>query len=482
MSRRLGLPLAGLAVWRAGSQVGARRPALMRLLSVLALVLGLTGALTAAPAGATQPRKALVPWLAPSRAPAHVPLQPGLPAGRWGPGIPGPGAWLPTGEPAAATPAASGILWRVEQPTSAVGPNGALNAVSCAGPAACTGMGFYTNSADTFVPLAEAWNGTSWRIQATPNPAGATFAMMLGVSCSSARACTGVGIYTNSANAFLPVAERWNGTAWRVQAIPLPAGARNADLTGVSCTSASICFAVGGYTVSTGRAFELAERWNGTRWAIQAIPNPPGSAFKGLSGVSCTSARACSAVGNYVNGGPLLTLAERWNGTRWGIQATPNPPRRNAALAGVSCTSADACTATGYSISSAQIVFPLAEAWTGTRWHIQPTPTPAGFAFFAPLPGVSCTSANACTAAGSWDNTAGNEFTLAERWNGIRWAIQATPNPAPPPSASALEGVSCTAARACTAVGTFGPPGFPGRTLAERWNGTRWAIQPTPNP
>ena len=366
--------------------------------------------------------------------------------------------------------------------SATVGPNGALIAVSCPGAAACTAVGGHQTSGSTGAPLAERWNGARWAIQPMPAPAGAPDSFLTGVSCSSAGACTAVGISFTS-TATRPLAERWNGTAWRIQAIPLPAGTRNADLSGVSCTSASACVAVGGYTASTGRPFDLAERWNGTRWAIQATPSLPGSAFKGLSGVSCTSARACTAAGSYIPaGGHLVTLAERWNGTRWAIQATPSPPRRIAQLAGVSCSAASACTATGYSINSAQTLFPLAEAWNGTSWHIQATPTPAGFAFFAPLPSVSCTAASACTAAGSWDNTAGNEFTLAERWNGARWVIQATPNAAPPPSASALEGVSCTSARACTAVGTFGPPGAAGRTLAERWNGTRWVIQATPNP
>jgi hypothetical protein len=39
---------------------------------------------------------------------------------------------------------------------------------------------------------------------------------------------------------------------------------------------------------------------------------------------------------------------------------------------------------------------------------------------------VSCASAHACVAVGSGYNRAGTEVTLAERWNGRRWTIQAT--------------------------------------------------------
>ena len=44
-----------------------------------------------------------------------------------------------------------------------------------------------------------------------------------------------------------------------------------------------------------------------------------------LAGVSCASASACTATGYYYNGSVYPTLAERWNGTKWSIEHTPNP-------------------------------------------------------------------------------------------------------------------------------------------------------------
>lgn len=396
-------------------------------------------------------------------------------------GVLGRGAWLPASGPTTVTPEMTGTVRGIKRASAAIARNGGLIAVSCAGPAACTAVGVYQISASAAGTLAEAWNGTGWHLQSTPNPAGSADSFFTGVSCTAPTACTAVGVANTRAGS-LPVAERWNGTAWHIQAAPVPAGAHNADLSGVACTSRSACVAVGGYTARTGQSRELAERWNGTRWSIQAIANPAGSVLKGLSGVSCTSARACTAVGSYVppRGHLSSTLAERWNGTSWHIQATPNPPMRAAHLRGVSCSTAGVCTATGYAIDSTDTVFPLAEAWNGTRWHIQATPTPSGFAFFAPLSSVSCASPRACTATGSWDNTAGDEFTLAERWNGTRWSIQATPNPAAT-TARALEGVWCTSPSACTAIGSYVASSGLSKTLAERWNGTRWSIQATPN-
>jgi hypothetical protein len=118
------------------------------------------------------------------------------------------------------------------------------------------------------------------------------------------------------------------------------------------------------------------------------------------------------------------TLAERWDGTRWTIQSTPNLSRIGyTALTAVSCTSAADCTAVGtYNLSVG-----IAEHWNGTRWTIQRLPTPPGTPGEAPLVNpvsISCASATACMTVGNTEN-----MTLAEQWNGSRWIIEPTPNP-----------------------------------------------------
>ena len=334
--------------------------------------------------------------------------------------------------------------------------------------------GDYTNSSGTTLTLAERWNGTSWTVQATPKPHGSTGSFLNGVSCSSATACTAAGDYTNSAGTTLTLAERWNGISWSVQATPNPVGAQGSGLSAVSCTSATACTAVGSTSPSEGTDLTLAERWNGTAWSVQATPNRPGAQGSSLSGVSCASATACTAVGSYTNSsGTQVTLAERWNGTSWSVRATPNPAdAQGSALSAVSCTSATACTAAGSYTDSAGNQLTLAERWNGTSWTIQATPDPAG-PVDSFLNGVSCTSATACTAAGDTTDSAGNAVTLAERWNGTTWTIQATPSPG---LSAALNGVSCTSATACTAAGSYrstagnhGAPA-PGLPLAERYS------------
>jgi hypothetical protein len=96
-----------------------------------------------------------------------------------------------------------------------------------------------------------------------------------------------------------------------------------------------------------------------------------------------------------------VTLAERWNGTSWKVQSTPNAHAHTNQLDGVSCKAADACTAVGYYDTDAYRSIPLAEHWNGTSWKIQPTPRPADPGRFSTRPsGVACTAANGCTAVG----------------------------------------------------------------------------------
>jgi hypothetical protein len=382
----------------------------------------------------------------------------------------------------------NGTGWRI---VPSPNPSGAqfsfVGAVSCASASACTaaGGGDYQNSSGEFVQLslAERWDGTRWSIQPTPNPAIPQFAFHLtalnAVSCISASGCTAVGGSMSALSTPVTLAERWNGANWTIQPTPNQAGAAASGLFGVACTSSSSCVAVGGTSSPNDIGGFLAEQWNGTHWT--SLPTPslgPG----GFMGVSCTAPSSCTAVGQTTNGsGIIVTLAEHWNGTAWRIQPTPNPSGpQGSGLGGVSCPTQSFCMAVGGSAGPTPSPTPLAERWNGKTWTIVPVPVPTG-ARGVFIGSVSCTSPAACTTTGVSMNSSGIATTLAERWNGIGWTIQATPNPAQ--GGAQLGGVSCPSASACVAVGTtVDSMGNPTGTLAEQWNGTAWRIVPSPNP
>jgi hypothetical protein len=409
-----------------------------------------------------------------------------------------------------------GAGWQIQPaPVPAGAQFSELGGVSCTTTASCIAVGDYVNSSGVDVTLAERWNGSDWAIQPTPNPSGAqSFSVLIGVSCTAPGACEAVGV--SDAGIF---AERWDGTGWSLQAVPAPAGIQSGALVNVSC-AASSCEAVGGYVDTSGAFVPLGERWNGAAWSVQSTPNPARASSNGLNGVSCPSPSDCTAVGQGNGSGTPITLGERWRDGRWSIEAVPSPVgAAQNQLNGIACPVTDGCAAVGVvgppsggatealwwngrswrlqqiptlpgaglnavgCVSETDCVAvgqsnagTLAERWDGEDWTIQATPNPPGSASGG-LNGVACTSASFCVAVGFRLDSAGIPVaTLAERWNGKSWAIQPTPNPAP---GSGFGGVACTSASFCVAVGG-GPAGV--RTLAERWNGKSWAIQRTPNP
>jgi hypothetical protein len=82
----------------------------------------------------------------------------------------------------------------------------------------------------------------------------------------------------------------------------------------------------------------LAERWNGTRWRIQPTPLLPAAHDISPPAVACPARAACTAVGGFENDGPgSVSLAERWRGSRTpAAQTAPGgfSPRAYRGIAG----------------------------------------------------------------------------------------------------------------------------------------------------
>ncbi len=364
---------------------------------------------------------------------------------------------------------APALTWLVVHSPNRVTAGGAtgnsLDGVSCASTSACTAVGSYVNGIGAQRTLAESWDGTRWSVLPSRNRGRTGNANALfGVSCASPRACMAVGasgLATGGASGLAgagasglsidslqTLAESWNGTRWSV--LPTPnRGTTGDNFDSVSCVSADACMAVGAFGISSNGSGTLAESWDGAHWSVLPTPNPVG-AVDGFRGVSCTSADACMAVGSSAtsDNGPFTTLAEFWNGSRWSVLPSPNPVAGDNEFNGVSCVSADACTAVGISGSSGAPTVTLIESWNGSRWSVVPSPNGPGLTW---LWGVSCAAEDACSAAGLY--FAGPPRTLIESWDGTRWSM--VPTPSPGVENRVLNGVSCPSATTCTAAGDF---------------------------
>lgn len=327
-----------------------------------------------------------------------------------------------------------------------------LRGISCPSASSCVAVGWhYYGAADHAHPLIERWNGTAWQVQAPP-PDGRD-GTLAGVSCTSVDDCTAVGSLILG----------WNGRQWRVER-------RATSFDSVSCPARGRCVAVG----VTRSGTPVAGTWNGSAWRVSPMPDPPRRAESvTLASISCPAPTACLAVGDYASGASARPspryrdriLAEHWDGRAWRLVPALDVARRNK-LAAVSCTGPRQCMAVG----SASGRVALAESWDGVRWHAERTGNlnPIGY---SELTGVSCTAAARCMAVGDYNLAV--PFYAQDR--DAVWNISAMARPAGQPGTSGLA-VSCFGS-ACVATGTNA-----GEALTELWKGKAWQLLTTPNP
>ncbi len=275
--------------------------------------------------------------------------------------------------------------------------------------------GPYTMSLRT---LAQHWNGSSWSIVSTPNPARkkGDYDSLQAVAAVSTSNVWAAGYSGNlSVAADKTLIEHWNGSAWSIVSSPNPTTSQ--DLYGVAAVSASDVWAVGEGFSSSGFS-AVIEHWNGTAWS--AVNNPVMGALRGVSAISANNVWAA---GYYSNGS--TTLIEHWNGKTWSVVTSPSPGNYGNLLWGVAAVSASNIWAVGYeeiAMGEGYVYDPLIEHWDGSSWKLAPGANPnAGTTL---LFGVTALSSTGVWAVGV---TLGQSFV--EQWDGTQWARLSSPNP-----------------------------------------------------
>jgi hypothetical protein len=265
---------------------------------------------------------------------------------------------------------------------------------------------------------------------------------------------------------FQALAEHFDGTSWGV----VPAPALDAALSGVAGPAGNDVWAVGDQAQGSSNT-TLIEHWDGTSWAVVPSPKlPQGSA---LTGVTAPAADNAWAVG--FAGGSADALVEHWDGTSWSIVASP-------AFAGVSISngaiSADSATdvwAIGFLATSSTTSQNVSLHWDGTSWTV----TPAAHLRFGGAGPVAALSRSDVWAVGTGPGVPTGGFSahptsVIEHWDGTRWAVVPSPNPNPQGN-NGLGAVAAASAGDVWAVGhqLQGP-------FTEHWDGSKWTILATP--
>jgi hypothetical protein len=91
--------------------------------------------------------------------------------------------------------------------------NQTLLGISCSSSARCMAVGSGVNR-----PVSQQWTATGWNPQATAHISGGSFASLYQVSCPTATRCMAVGARSNGGLGAIgnPLAEEWNGGSWRL--------------------------------------------------------------------------------------------------------------------------------------------------------------------------------------------------------------------------------------------------------------------------
>ena len=242
-------------------------------------------------------------------------------------------------------------------------------------------MGFSTDqNGGALNSLIEQWNGTEWSIVPAP-PSGQVYDQLDAVTCVTASNCWAVGAagpVQQNPN-FLPIwpaavgdqglIEHWDGNAWSVVPGFEASSPEGGYLTGVTCVTASDCWASGSTTGSAGTAdATLLQHWDGSTWVEVPSEVPAVGDGSILNSVSCLTAQQCWAVGSagpFGGGGGAqfqpTSFIESWDGTTWSIDPTPAVTAISL-LATVTCLRQTECWAAGASYSGTDGAFePLIE-------------------------------------------------------------------------------------------------------------------------
>ncbi len=209
---------------------------------------------------------------------------------------------------------------------SVPGTQATLTGVSCASATFCVATGGNFNGTNYQSSLL-TWNGKAWASNTSAALSTSPYQdnFLTGISCASTIYCVASGYYDNGVNDQNLVLA-FNGSSWSLNSAGSLSASQSENnfLVGVSCASSSFCVAAGYYTTKLANQNAVLQ-WNGSSWSLDSSSSLSTSGFEAnlLSGVSCTSATFCAAVGYFDNGANEQDLVVSWNGSAWVLDAAP---------------------------------------------------------------------------------------------------------------------------------------------------------------
>lgn len=226
-----------------------------------------------------------------------------------------------------------------------------------------------------------------------------------------------------------------SGVTWSADSAPFPADAvagGGGGFSRLACPATGWCVAVGEYNSASAANLPaegmIVDEVNGTFHSLPAPLPADASTYDPqvvVRDVACAGVGACVAVGSYTDatGGTELfadsLIAGSWTPATLPLPADASLAAGGAAAAAVSCPSASGCVVVGWYDTASGATRSLADSGMGTSWSTSTVPVPddaytgntcvtqpsgatACLAQQDQLWSVSCPAAGACTAVGTY--------------------------------------------------------------------------------
>jgi hypothetical protein len=254
----------------------------------------------------------------------------------------------------------NGTSWQLKYYPDNV-ETGDLEGVTCTSTSNCWAVGNLDESNFSLNSLVMKWNGSIWASVSTPNSTQSEFDSVSCVNVSDCFIVGDTSEGSNDDGISDQLIERWNGSAWKTMVTqdPYKHGAYMPGIDCTKESSCIALIVPSNGTAGTDATSFVVEQWNGTSWADTTYPDPTGLSYIIPQAITCSSSTDCQIVGteSTTQDSATILAALHWNGSKWTADnglvtpAAPAPGPQNGpappAFSGVACTSASYCFAVG---------------------------------------------------------------------------------------------------------------------------------------
>jgi hypothetical protein len=318
--------------------------------------------------------------------------------------------------------------------------------------------------------LIERWDGTSWQVVPSPNPAGSNHNILRGVTALAPDDAWAVGSYKPAGGGTRTLVLHWDGVVWSL--VPSVDPSTYSELWSISAESKNSVWAVGHHYAAVGQQAPI-EHWDGIRW--RAVKGPAlGNAYHLLKSVTVVRnavpiqrPQVLAAGTIYGSDGVPSALVTRWDWStlQWSLIPTPDASSNENFFVGIDGSHGGDVWSVGTFSTPTDLYLPLAEHWDGSTWSVVQVPHISSS--LTSLSSVATINTSSAWAVGYYYNGLSARLTLAEHWDGTAWTLVPTPNPAGtgPHEFNSLEAIAHAPGVGLWVVGYWQHPFSPPQTL-----------------